>query len=873
MTPPTDRYRGGGAERWTVAGVAVAAFALVLFLAAPHLPTQERGSADPSLAKRIEELQRHAGEGGPAAEVLARLQTLWEWANLLAERGITLPIDAPLLVYNHSLALKKAREGEDPGQAAVPAAAAFIGRLTRELAAKQRNPEVVGRLELRAPDQPRAGESVTFEQIYMVGPRKMQPGGGLVLFRNRAGRVQNDDPAGDNFVSVRSSRPGVRLSPSPPWGEWHSFMIRSTIAWRLEGAPLEPGDTITLTYGDTSGGGRGLGLQSHSNDQVIFPVLVDLDGGGEPWTPVWPSFEVHGRPEVAFVNLVAPSVVEIGEPFEVAVRSEDRFKNPASGAALAYTLVLDGEEVRRLAAGGPALQVISGLRIDDSGVHRFEVVSADGSLRATSNPIVAREDPSSRVFWGDLHGHCGLADGQGTPDGYYRFGRDVARLDFLSLSEHDALMDVTEWRALKAAVAAYNEPGRFTPLLGYEWTQYNPVGGHHNVYFPDRAGREVVPVYDTRSPADLYRMLRAANEGDDVLVVPHAHESADWRVSDSAVERLAEIQSGHGTFEYFGNRYLQQGWQIGFVGASDNHGGHPGYSGVTNLQLGGLAAVTASENTARQLFDALRQRRVYATTGERILLDARLNGGEMGRSLPHAVERHLTCEVHGTAPLERIDVVKNGSVVYTRHLLDGGLDGTALVQLTFESSSEVFTGPRNPRGERAWRATVDVEGARLGDVELPWFSDPTRFRVTRPGEGLNRLELTVGTRGRGKALLLTLEEASPETTLEVAWAAGREPPLRFGATPDMIDRPPAELPADSFCVLLGVLVNGPARKEMTVGLNIDAVQLQLVPSDAPLDAEFEFRETDTSPGDYYYLRVTQVDGAMAWSSPWWIGGE
>jgi hypothetical protein len=241
----------------------------------------------------------------------------------------------------------------------------------------------------------------------------------------------------------------------------------------------------------------------------------------------------------------------------------------------------------------------------------------------------------------------------------------------------------------------------------------------------------------------------------------------------------------------------------------------------------------------------------------------------MGRHLPHGVERHLSCEVHGTAPLERIDVVKNGSVIFTRHFLDGQLGGNALVQLSFESSSEVFTGPRNPRGERSWRATLDVRGARLDDIKLPWFSDPTRLRVTRSGEDQNHLELTLATRGRAKALLLTLEEASPETIIELAWAVGRERPPRFGATPD---RPPAELPADSFRVLLGALASGAVRKEMTVGLNVDAVQLRLVPPDATLDAEFEFRETDTSPGDYYYLRVTQVDGSMAWSSPWWIGG-
>jgi hypothetical protein len=87
----------------------------------------------------------------------------------------------------------------------------------------------------------------------------------------------------------------------------------------------------------------------------------------------------------------------------------------------------------------------------------------------------------------------------------------------------------------------------------------------------------------------------------------------------------------------------------------------------------------------------------------------------------------------------------------------------------------------------------------------------------------------------------------------------------------MIDRPSAALPAGSFRVPVRALMHGPARKEITTGLNVDAVRLRLVPPDAPLDVRFEFRETDPTSGDYYYLRICQVDGAMAWSSPWWIG--
>ena len=85
---------------------------------------------------------------------------------------------------------------------------------------------------------------------------------------------------------------------------------------------------------------------------------------------------------------------------------------------------------------------------------------------------------------------------------------------------------------------------------------------------------------------------------------------------------MVEITSGHGSFEFFGQNYLKNGFEVGFIGSGDNHNGHPGYTGLGNGQQGGLAAVLAPENTTEAIFRALRDRSTYATTGERILLDA-----------------------------------------------------------------------------------------------------------------------------------------------------------------------------------------------------------------------------------------------------------
>ena len=52
----------------------------------------------------------------------------------------------------------------------------------------------------------------------------------------------------------------------------------------------------------------------------------------------------------------------------------------------------------------------------------------------------------------------------------------------------------------------------------------------------------------------------------------------------------------------------------------------------------------------------------------------------------------------------------------------------------------------------------------------------------------------------------------------------------------------------------------------------DAVSLQIFDPDGSLDQDFSYTDLgDRAAGDYYYLRITQIDGEQAWSSPWWVG--
>jgi hypothetical protein len=85
------------------------------------------------------------------------------------------------------------------------------------------------------------------------------------------------------------------------------------------------------------------------------------------------------------------------------------------------------------------------------------------------------------------------------------------------------------WDDVVAAAEKYNEPGRFTAFIGYEWTSLTPPGNnlHRNVIFRDNGDKasQVLPYTATDSidPEDLWANMAAyeAKTGGRVLAIPH----------------------------------------------------------------------------------------------------------------------------------------------------------------------------------------------------------------------------------------------------------------------------------------------------------------------------------------------------------------
>ena len=86
--------------------------------------------------------------------------------------------------------------------------------------------------------------------------------------------------------------------------------------------------------------------------------------------------------------------------------------------------------------------------------------------------------------------------------------------------------------------------------------------------------------------------------------------------------------------------------------------------------------------------------------------------------------------------------------------------------------------------------------------------------------------------------------------------------------------PHTVIPAIKLELPFSRLRDGVLTHRLPVARHVDGITIQMVDESGPMDQVLEFADLEEPlPGDYYYVRVRQIDGANAWSSPIWVGGE
>jgi hypothetical protein len=281
------------------------------------------------------------------------------------------------------------------------------------------------------------------------------------------------------------------------------------------------------------------------------------------------------------------------------------------------------------------------------------------------------------------------------------------------------------WESTIKAAEEYNDPGRFTAFIGYEWTSLVPPGNnlHRVIVYRDGGDKAIqtepftmLPPLGSVHPEDLWVALQAYEDktGGRLLAIPHngnlsnglmfplinpvtdrrltpeyaetrirweplyevtqikgdgeAHpflspddEFADYENWDVGNLNLSELKAPEMLQYEYARTALQLGLQVeqrlginpykfGMIGSTDSHtslataaeenffGKHSGTEPDVMrwehpvLAMGdvkimgweqvssGYAAVWATENTREAIWDAMKRREVYATTGPRMVV-------------------------------------------------------------------------------------------------------------------------------------------------------------------------------------------------------------------------------------------------------------
>jgi len=495
-------------------------------------------------------------------------------------------------------------------------------------------------------------------------------------------------------VVVRLIIAGIRIllkKPKTPADSVKESLFRRMILNRMKFQALTSRPRLTLRL------------------KMLFTLLIFL-------TPVllWSSINIDlgvmfdNNPALLWVH--APSTIDVGEEFGVTIEVWDSFERISANyqgtvefsiqsynltTGLTLTSIVSSTPDPYTFTGGlfsPGLATYASERTVDYGLQSFDfqidtpgihyILVDDSHTQNTywSNPIVvddyAVDDP--RIYWGDLHGHSALSDGSGTATESYLYGRHIAELDFMSLTDHGEHFTIFDrektgnaaFQNYLQATATAHDPGEFVSFYGGEWTTnyvdqallFVPVpiatGGHYTCVFSG----DNMPLFSAiteNTVSELWDVLDefTSTTGARALAIPHHTVRSmfiqDWTLMNPNYVKMVEVTSVHGeclydnTLNYRGSvdfpetpvpgssviDALNMGYRMTFMANGDNHDGRPGHSiSHTRASIGhqypftlynarnghpypsGITAVYASSLTRDSVFTGLDSGRVYGTS-------------------------------------------------------------------------------------------------------------------------------------------------------------------------------------------------------------------------------------------------------------------
>jgi len=486
-----------------------------------------------------------------------------------------------------------------------------------------------------------------------------------------------------------------------------------------------------------------------------------------------------------------------------------------------------------------------------------------------------------KLLWGDIHNHCGITYGVGSLEN--ALINASRQLDFCSVTPHafwpdmPARCDETayicdfhergfakieeHWDDYISTMEKANRPGTFTTFFSFE--MHSSRWGDHTFLSPDKMLRMI----KKEIPAEVVDATPHK-----LIAIPHhigytpGYRGICWDGFDPEISPVIEVCSKHGCamsdnsrLQYYHDmgpldprntvyQGLSDGHRFGFIGSTDHHAGYPGSYGD------GKMAVLAESNTREAIWDAIKDRRCYAVTGNKIKCKFNVNGCDMG-GITERKTAKITYSVEASDAVDRIIIFRNlmpVHAVYGLSLPGSGRRYKIRIELGWGGNNEPYH----------WHVDIKADNGSIENVESCFrgknFLSPTQklncedeSNINRPTDRIISVdEQAVSFECGTVRNVSTLHPSTSGIVLEVE--GGLDTRLTFDINGHVLVRTIKELLKNG---LTGHMkpYNSQAYKIHTA-----------VPSGKYI---FEGSFIDYDPGTIYHMEVRQCNGDEAFISP------
>jgi hypothetical protein len=704
-----------------------------------------------------------------------------------------------------------------------------------------------------------AGTKINCRLTYRAGSLGIDDSGSMkVLFRiiTDSADPQFDNPKDDNYLKISSSNKDIKITPGPRsgglYGKIHPRPWSKGFVLNFSNGYLSEDDEIYIDF-------HRWRVQTFCEKTFEFKILVDPFATARYIElPQSPELEIiPDRPHKLVI--IAPTKVKTHQPFEFLIKLEDRWGNPCVNQGGMF------EKIRLIPAGGgtkTGKQVGKNppekLRFKQGRAKAQTEINAHTTLYikakydnlvAFSNPVTAFDKFDHGYYWADLHGQSEETVGTNNVSDYFHFAKNYAFLDIAGHQGNDFQISKKFWRKLNRTTRKINRPGKFIAFPGYEWSGNTAVGGDRNVIYLE----EGLPIYrsshalieefddletDARTAEELFEKLPPEK----TIVLAHVGgRFADLARHDESLERAVEIHSDWGTFEWLLFEALERGYRVGVVAGSDGHTGRPGASYPSFAHFnsyGGLTCILAKQLTRKSVFQALRARHCYATTGARLFLEVKSVAGAKKTAIMGDVSRATENQVlrvhsYGTSPLDRLEIF-NGTKLIHRHFPDAADEAAKTVKIVWSGSSV-----KGRARKFLWNGNVKVKDGAIVDVKPINFFNQKNY-VKHDGQTITwEGETTGGLQG----IILKLDNPVGKLLIN--------------------------LNARRFNLPIEAIMQKPREYSMG-GLDARLEVYQTTSSEQPYRLEYEYKIPPNKLSkkvNPLFVKIIQKDGHLAWSSP------